>query len=193
MTNDEILQAIADELAEPKYRLGESWWTRVVDWLQEMWTRFLEWATDISEVVGGPLVLGLIVGGALLALAVVVTANLGRRRARLVDERIRREYEAARGLDPADLERQALEAEERSDYETALRLLFRAGLIRLDRSGLIDLRPGTTSGTITATVPGFAALAERFDVVVYGDAAATADDPRLARSVLAELLTGAGR
>lgn len=189
---EDIARAVADELAEPKYRLGRSWWSRVLEWLQQAWARFLEWAAEISEYVGGPVVLALLVGGALVALTVVVTANLGRRRARLVDERVRREHEAARGLDPSDLERRAAEAEASGDHKTALRLLFRAGLVRLDRAGLIDLRPGTTSGTVAESVgsPDFARLARRFDAVVYGDLPATAADPELARTVTASLLTG---
>lgn len=192
---EDILRAVADELAEPKYRLGSSFWSRVVEWLQRAWVRFLEWAAEISEYVGGPVVLALLVGGAVIALAVAVTANLGRRRARLVDERIRREHETARGLDPVDLERRADEALARGDHKAALRLVFQAGLIRLDRAGLIDLRPGTTSGTVTEAVgaPEFERLANRFDVVVYGDKPATGADSELARTVMASLLERATR
>ncbi|MGH8912654.1 MAG: DUF4129 domain-containing protein, partial [Acidimicrobiia bacterium] len=192
---EEIAQAITDELAKPKYRLGNSFWSRVIDWLQRAWVRFLEWAADISEYVGGPLVLALVVGGAVIALAVVVTANLGRRRARLVDERIRREHELARGHDPVELERRADEAQAQGDHETALRLLFQAGLIRLDRAGIIDLRPGTTSGTVAESVgaPEFERLANRFDAVVYGDQPASVADGDLARSVMAALLEQARR
>ena len=192
---EEIGQAIADELAQPKYRLGTSWWSRVLDWLQQAWVRFLEWATEISEYVGGPVVLALLVGGALVGVTVAVTANLGHRRARLVDERIRREHEAARGLDPVVLERRATEAEQNGDYAGALRLLFRAALIRLDRAGMIDLRPGTTSGTVAESVGStdFAALAERFDAVAYGDAPASKTDPELARAVVAGILARSPR
>lgn len=194
-SREEIAQAIVDELAEPKYRLGTSWWSRVADWLQQAWVRFLEWATEISEYVGGPVVLALLVGGALVGVAVAVTANLGHRRARLVDERIRREHEAARGLDPVALERRATEAEQNGDYAVALRLMFRAALIRLDRAGMIDLRPGTTSGTVAESVGStdFAALAERFDAVVYGDAPASAADPELARAAVAGILARSPR
>lgn len=190
---EDIVRAIADELAEPKYRLGTPWWTRLVDALERAWIRFLEWAAAISELVGGPLVLALLVGGALVAAAVLITANLGRRRARQVEARIRREHEAVRGLDPQVLERQAREAEATGDLELAFRLLFQVALIRLDRAGAIDLRPATTSGGIAAALasPAFTRLAERFDAVAYGGRTATPDDPNTARSVLDSLLEGA--
>lgn len=190
LTREEILDAVASELDEPKYRLGQSWWSMVLDWLQRAWVRFLEWAARISEYVGGPIVLGLIVGAVVIALAVTITANLGRRRARAVDARIRREHEAARGLDPRELERAAAAAEEAGDFQEALRLYFRAGLVRLDRAGLIDLRPGTTSGTVAESVgsPEFGRLVTRFDTVVYGDKPAAPTDPALARQVIADIL-----
>ncbi|MGA7272341.1 MAG: hypothetical protein WB239_14815, partial [Acidimicrobiia bacterium] len=95
-TPDQINRAIADELAEPKYRLGTPWWTRVLEWLQQAWARFIEWALRVSEHIGGPVVAAVLVGGALIVAAIVVTSNLGRRRARLIEERVRREHEAAR-------------------------------------------------------------------------------------------------
>lgn len=192
-TPEEIRQAISDELAEPKYRLGRSWWSQVLEWLQEAWVRFVEWAIRVSEYVGGPVVLGIIVAAVIVVLAAVVTTNLGRRRARMIDDRLRREHEASRGLDPDELEHQAEAAEAEGRFESALRLLFLAGLIRLDRAGLIDLRPGTTSGLVAASVSsaGFAQLVRRFDLVVYGGKAATPDDPILARRVLKGALASA--
>jgi len=187
---EEILTQIAAELAEPKYRMGTPWWERVVEYLARAWVVFVEWLTEISELVGGPLVLASIVALVLGAAIVTVTANLGRRRARQIDERLRREHEAARGLDPVDLERKADEAESRGDHLVAMRLLFQAALIRLDRAGLIDLHPGTTSGTVAETLgsPAFSAVAERFDAVVYGGKPARPDDPRSVRQMMASLL-----
>lgn len=191
---DEITRAVVDELAEPKYRMGVPWWSRLIDFLERLWIQFVEWVTRVSEYLGGPLVTGLLVAGVLAVAAVVITANLGRRRARRVDERLRREYEAARGLDPADLERRAAEAEADGAYGDAMRLLFQALLIRLDRAGLIDLKPGTTSGTVAETLgsPDFDRAARRFDAVVYGDRPAEAGDPDLVRSLQDSLLERVG-
>lgn len=187
-----IRQAIADELSEAKYRQGEAWWSRLVDGLEEAWLRFVDWAAEVSDAIGGPLVLGLIVFAVLGAVTVAVTANLGRRRARLVADRLRREHEAVRGLDPAELERRADTAERSGDYATAFRLRFRAALVRLDRAGLIDMRPGTTSHEVSRALarPEFEVLADRFDEVVYGDRDATKTDLDRVRSLTAELLTG---
>lgn len=183
-------QAVADELSDPKYRLGTPWWERLVEFLSRAWVRFLEWAYRIADVVGGPLPLALMVGGALAAVAVAVTANLGKRRARMIDERIRREHRKARGLDPADLEREARTAEKAGDHLLAFRLLFRAALLRLDDRGLIDLRPGTTTGTVAEGLgsESFHRLVARFDAVVYGGRTATADDPTAVRGVVKALL-----
>jgi hypothetical protein len=187
---DEIARAIADELAQAKYRLGTPWWSRVIDFLERAWVRFVEWLTAVSEFVGGPVVMALLVGGVLLVTAVVVTANLGRRRARRIDERIRREHEAARGIDPADLEARARQAEARGDHALAMRLLFQAALVRLDRAELIDLRPGTTSGTVAESLGSteFTLVVDRFDAVVYGDRPSTDADPEMVRQMTASLL-----
>lgn len=192
---EEIERAVADELAQPKYRLGAPWWTRLAEWLERAWVRLVEWMTAASDYVGGPVVMAILVGGVVLTVAALVTVNLGRRRARRIDERIRRERQVSRGLDPAELEEQARAAEERGDHAQALRLFFGAGLIRLDDAGLIDLKPGTTSGTVVAALgsPEFARVAGRFDAVAYGGRPATPEDPRLVREMTSSLLAEARR
>lgn len=187
---DEIIDAVTDELAQGKYRMGAPWWTRVVEFLERAWARFVDWLTAVSEYVGGPLVMALLVGSALALTVVLVTANLGKRRARSIDARVRREHQAVRGMDPAHLEREAEMAERRGEHAVAFRLLFRAALLRLDREGIIDLRPGTTSGSVADQLgsPELRRVSARFDAVVYGDHPATADDPASVRSLLAGLL-----
>jgi len=194
-SSEEIGGAVSDELAEPKYRLGAPWWTRLIEWLEEAWVRVVEWMTAASDYVGGPVIMAILVGGVVLALAALATFNLGKRRARRVDERIRREHEAARGLDPVSLEQAAESAQARGDHAEALRLLFRASLIRMDRLGLIDLRPGTTSGTVASSLNSteFDRVAVRFDSVVYGGKPASADDVTMVRQMTRSLLEEASR
>lgn len=194
-SSEEIEEAVADELAEPKYRLGAPWWTRLIEWIEQAWVRIVEWMTAASDHVGGPVIMAILVGGMVIAVAVLATVNLGKRRARRVDERIRREHEAARGLDPVSLEQAAESAEARGDHAEALRLLFRAALIRMDRLGLIDLRPGTTSGTVASSLnsPEFDRVAARFDSVVYGGKPASADDTTMVRQMTRSFLEGAPR
>lgn len=182
--------AVDAELAEPQYQLDRPWYESLQQFLLRMWVRLVEFAGRVADYVGGPVVLGLLIGGAVIGLAVAITANLGRRRARLVDERVRREHEAARGLDPVELDRRADAAAASGDHETAFRLAFRAGLARLDRRGRIDLRPGTTSGTLADELDSdeFSRLVTRFDAVVYGGAAASADDLERTRAVFSQLV-----
>lgn len=192
---EEIEEAVADELAEPKYRLGAPWWTRLIEWLEQAWVRIVEWMTTASDYVGGPLIMAILVGAVVLAVTALATFNLGKRRARRVDERIRREHEAARGLDPVALEQAAESAQARGDHAEALRLLFRAALIRMDRLGVIDLLPGTTSGTVASSLNSaeFDRVAARFDSVVYGGKPASADDVTLVRQMTRSLLQEVSR
>ena len=90
---------------------------------------------------------------------------------------------AARGETPAALERRAEEAERRGDHEAALRLRFRAGLLRLDARGAIAFRPSLPTGEVAQALrsDAFDRLAADFDDVVYGGREADADDVATAR------------
>lgn len=190
LDSDAIRQAVTDELSQPRYQATESFWSRFLALLERWWVRFVEWVAAVSETIGGPLVAGLIALGVVLAVAVVISYNLGRRRTRTVEQRLRSEYELARGLDPDELERQAATAESEGDLTQAFRLLFRAGLVRLDRTGAIDLRPGTTAGSASEQIGAiaFTELVGRFDAVVYGDRPASGDDLVNTRRIFSGLL-----
>ena len=86
--------------------------------------------------------------------------------------------------DPDALERRAREAAARGDHELALRLGFRAGVVRLHRRGRIDAEESLSTGEIARAVgsPGFDRAAARFDEVVYGGRHAAADDVDAART-----------
>ena len=144
---EEILAQIAAELAEPQYRMGTPWWERVIEWLTRAWIVFVEWLTEISDLVGGPLVLASIVAVVLGGAIAAITVNLGRRRARRIDERLRREHEAVRGLDPVDLDRRAAEAEPRATTPRRCGSC-QAGLIRPDRRA--DRSPGDHLRTVAS-------------------------------------------
>jgi hypothetical protein len=142
---------------------------------------FVEWARDV--VPGADAGLWVILATFVLVTSALVAANLGARRARLrVSEgglagTGRREY-------PAALERAAAEAERRGDLEGAVRLRFRAGLLRLARVDLIEWHPSLTSGRVARAVrsPAFDELAASFDAIVYGGRSAHASDVDLART-----------
>jgi hypothetical protein len=134
-----------------------------------------------------------------LALLVVMAAVAGT--IRLSRDRARERFPRGGGragedgLSPEDLERQAEEAERRGELADALRLRFRAGLLRLDGVGAIDLRPGLTNAAAARLLRSrrFEALAVDFDEVVYGGRTATTEDLAEARSEWPRLLEEARR
>jgi hypothetical protein len=86
------------------------------------------------------------------------------------------------GLDPDDLERQAVAAERAGDLDHAVRLRFVAGVLRLDRAGVIAYRSSLTTGQLRARLPSasFAELAAAFDEIAYGGRPAQDADLRAA-------------
>jgi hypothetical protein len=72
--------------------------------------------------------------------------------------------------DPAELERQAVDAEAAGDLERALRLRFQAGLIRLHLLGVLEAPVDGPNGQLAGTLGSeeFDDLAHTFDEVVYG-------------------------
>ena len=133
-----------------------------------------------------------------LAAAVVVAAavlvarlSAGRSRSRFAGGR--RGFDADDGIDPDELERRAEEAERVGDLDAALRLRFRAGLLRLAEAGVVRLRPGLTNGTVSRALrsPRFDELAGDFDEVAYGGRPATGTDVATARSAWPAVLDSA--
>jgi hypothetical protein len=130
---------------------------------------------------GGRSTFWLLVSAALLAVAALLAARVVRRRARVAVERAR--TVAAGPVDPRRLEREAEMAERRGDLERALRLRFRAGLLRLQRAEVVPPRDSLTSGDVARRLrsPEFDRLAAAFDEVVYGGRDAEAADLDAAR------------
>ncbi len=153
-----------------------SWLARHLHFL----VRAFDW---LGGRVGGTRVLWVILGLLVLVGAVLVSLALARRRAA---------YEAAasagtrpgRELDPRALDREAEEAERRGNLEAALRLRFRAGLLRLGRANVLPLRPSlrTREARRALRNPRFDRLADDFDEVVYGRRDPRPDDLAAARA-----------
>lgn len=159
----------------------------------------LDWLGDrlepILQSVGRPVswlfesfpapVAWLILALALAAIATVIVnvASRHRRAAdgrRLPERRGRPTHES-----PEALEAAADEAVERGDLDLAVRLRFRAGLLRLDRDAhAIRYHDGIGTGEVRQAVAQitFEALADTFDRVTYGDDSARAEDDDQARS-----------
>ena len=122
-------------------------------------------------------------GTAVVVAAVVVGLRLARTRARVGVTRATCAAEM-RDEDPAELERAADQAENGEDYELAVRLRFRAGLARLEGSGLITGRRTHTSSQLAQLLrsPTFDTLAGQLDHIVYAGLPATADHVGAART-----------
>ena len=121
-------------------------------------------------------------------LAFLVVAGAGVVAFRLAQGRSRPRFSAPgragrAPVSPEELEAEAERAEARGELEMALRLRFRAGLLRLDRVGAVRQRPGLTNAAVSRALRSrtFDALAWDFDEVVYGGRPATAGDVEEAR------------
>ena len=158
----------------------------VVDPVQRLLARLGNGLPD----VGSPL--WLLLAGVVLVMAAVVASRLVRGRGRERPDR-RAGAGPESGTDPAHLEALAEEAERRGRLDEALRLRFRAGLVRLDRMGALELRPGVTNRAVARVLRSarFDGLAVDFDEVVYGGRAATSEDVGEARAEWPAVLAGA--
>ena len=85
--------------------------------------------------------------------------------------------------DPRELEEEAKQRELEGDHEGAVRLRFRAGLLRLELRGLIADRRVQTSTQVSSQVhsPNFDVLASRHESIVYARDPATPGDVADAR------------
>jgi hypothetical protein len=166
----------------------------VLGWIGDR-LEFLErpfgWLAD--RIPGGGSVLAVLVALLVAGVAAFVASRVARRRAGAAVERGGgRAWEDAE--DPARLEREADEAEQRGELEAALRLRFRAGLLRLERAAVIPADE-RTSGELRRIVaqPEFDRLAAEFDAVAYGGRAATRNAVAASRSSWRTVLERAGR
>ena len=158
-------------------------------WLGARIEPLREWINDRGvNVPGGPLVLWMVLAAGVLLAAFTATGTTIRRRA-LAIERARRAALPATD-DPRALEREAERAERDGDWERAVRLRFRAGLLRLDRRKVIVYRPSLTTGEVARAVasPAFREVGDRFDAIAYGGRPAEQDDAEHARRGWAEVL-----
>ena len=162
----------------------------VLEWLGKK-LRFLarpfDWLAE--RVPGGSTTLWIVLAALVVALAAFVAMRLGARRGgRMLDSgAVRR---TGRPPDPARLEREAAEAERQGDLELALRLRFRAGLIRLARAEVIPGHEPLTSGQLRRLVrsAAFDRLALDLDEVVYGDVPASSEQVGRAREAWPRVL-----
>lgn len=137
---------------------------------------------ELVEVLPGGGVTAWALAAAVLLLAGAVLA------ARVTRRQVARDMVRARAAltqeeDPRALLRAAEDAERGADLELALRLRFRAGLLDLDRRGLLAVSPAMPTGAIRRELDSrtFDRLAASFEEVAYGGRAAEREDVDVAR------------
>jgi hypothetical protein len=162
---------------------------RTGDWLRQRFDAL------IGYIPGGVAGLWVLMAAIVVAVSAMVAARAARRRTLPIERRAHGPHGSHESLSPAVLEREASAAEGDGDYGLAIRLRFRAGLLTLDRLGVIDYRPSITSTEVAATVRSatFQVLAAMFDEIVYGGRAAEPHDAAAARDSWEQLRAEVGR
>jgi hypothetical protein len=132
-----------------------------------------------------------ILGALVLLLAALLARVSIRRRAAAAGRAAH--ARAPRREDPAVLEREADRAAAVGEWETAVRLRFRAGLLRLDARELIEYRPSLTTGEVSDAIfsPAFDRIGANFDEIAYGGRPAAEADEAASREGWQRVLTEA--
>jgi len=150
----------------------------------------LDWLGDRLQPIGGLVdrilpggenVVWLVLAAVVLLLAIVFATRLIGKRGPGAERGA--QARAVGSLDAAQLERDADAAESAGDLERALRLRFRAGVLRLLERRQLDDGTSITTGALVRRFrsDAFAAGARSFDEVVYGRRQPTPDDARRVR------------
>ncbi|MEJ7892102.1 MAG: DUF4129 domain-containing protein [Solirubrobacteraceae bacterium] len=166
---------------------------RPLDWLGDRVDAVGRWLGDRFGAIDGVLPGGSWLVWVLIGLAVAVVAvALARMYAgRAVASVARARAAADAVVDPAALERAAEAAERAGDYELAVRLRFRAGVARLERTDVLapgGLRTTAEIGGVLDSAE-FDALGTDFDAIAYGGRPAGSDDAAAARERWGAVLT----
>jgi len=166
----------------------------VLEWVGDRLNDLATFVADAVRPIPGP------TWSALAAIALVIVVLLLARSVRRRDGRVRRRGPEARADrraadDPDALEVAADEAERRGDLSMALRLRFRAGLLRLDGRGVIAFRPSLTTNEVRRLLGSetFEELAAVFEEVAYGEREAEPGEVAAARESWRCLLRDAER
>lgn len=159
----------------------------IADWLGNAIQDAFSWIFHLFPGVPG-FILGVVI---CVGLAAIVIWLIGRNRVHTTRVDRSAESSPTEVEDPRRLERAADAATQDGHYALAVRLRYRAGLIRLDRADVIDLRPWNTSAHLTRRLDSrrFDRLTDTFDAVTYGAQPATNADAATARTEWPELVT----
>lgn len=176
---------------EPKPLEGPLRWVSdrlngVADWIGQAISDTFRWIFDLVPGLAGT-ILGIAI---CVGLAAVVVALIVRNRGTRQGARPGGQPSASVPDDPDALDRAADTATAAGEYATAIRLRYRAGLVRLDRLAVIDLRPWNTSATLMRRIGSarFDDLTGTFEAVAYGGRIPTNADASSARTEWPNLL-----
>lgn len=146
-----------------------------------------------AAMIGGPGTFWTVIAAAVLVLALFGARRMMRR----LRGTVRSQPAAAESSleDPASLEQQANDAESHSAFADAVRLRFRAGLLRLSSRRLIDYRPALLTREVGRELasPQFDTLTASFERIAYGGAEAGEADAIAAREGWSNLLKADSR
>ena len=141
------------------------------------------WERLVELVPGGATTLWILLCIFVVGVIALVVWRIGRRRRKAAADPAARAEVRARRESAKELERQAVEAETRGDLAEAVRLRFRAGLLRLDDAGAIAYRASLSAGQVRRRLKlkPFDVVAGSFEAVTYGGRAATDDDVEVSK------------
>lgn len=144
------LRRLLDQILASGYRLESPATVRVGDYLDWLLDRLAHWLGSWSHsgpLAGLPVWVSWVLFGVCVALLALLLAHMiGGVRSALSEPARGRHARDARRRDDPQVELAAAEAAlARGDYENAVRLLYRAALLRLDRLGLLHHDPSRTN------------------------------------------------
>jgi hypothetical protein len=166
---------------------------RQLTWIGERIRDVLDPIGRVLSEMPLPVVLSLV--AAILTLIVFLVVRVVRARRGSPDQRRAASMPPQETERADDLERAAEEAERDGRLDEAVRLRFRAGLLRLGDRGAIRYRPSVTTGEVRRVLGSdtFDELARTFEAVAYGGQAATEPDVDTARREWPRVVASTGR
>jgi Domain of unknown function (DUF4129) len=165
-----------------------------LSWLGDRLHGIVDWFGRVISHI--PAILLLTFGLLVIAIAVAFIVSKVRARRGRPDARYRsRGTTNDESEDPDELERAAEAAERAGRLDDALRLRFRAGLLRLGDRGAIRYRPSVTTNEVRRALGSetFDDLARTFEGVAYGGRDAQAPDLDSARRDWPRVVGSAGK
>jgi Domain of unknown function (DUF4129) len=165
-----------------------------LSWIGDRVSGILDWFGRVLSHIPSDLLLLLAIAAVVVILVFIVSKVRAQRGA--PDGRTRAAHSGGDDReDPAELERMADAAERAGRLDAAVRLRFRAGLLRLGDRGAIRYRPSVTTNEVRRVLGSetFDELARTFDAIAYGGRGAEPPDVDAARREWPRVVSAATR